>query len=172
MVSRPLKPVHIPPGQEITFFVSSPLWLRLELPEGNSLLEEFPIRRPSDTWFGPSTQVGELCYASETNCLLSLDELPARPHRAFTPVVISNKGDDMMLLERLNLPVPYLSLYEADGRLWTQTVNMSREQELGLATVDMATGPPPQAKGAQPLRGPRRALEKNVLTWALSALFD
>ncbi len=171
VVTRPVSPVHIPAGEDVTFFVSSPLWLRVCVHDPERLLFELPVQTPSETWFGPSTLQGEICYASETSCRLSWQELPLRPHRAVTPVVIRNRGGDALLLERLNLPVNYLSLFaEPGGGLWTQTVTMEREGE-ALASVDIAKAAPSHVAAAELLAGPRRQLEKNVFNRALNALF-
>lgn len=173
VVTRPVTPVHVLPGEEATVFVSTPLWLRIDVGEPWRRLLELAIERPSDTWFGPSTQQGELCYAVDTRCHLYRQEVAARPDRAITPVVIRNQGDDPMLVERLNLPVLYLALFEArNGNLWTQSVVMKREREKGLASVDIGRGPPPQEHNATLVAEPRRHLEKNVLNWAFNALFD
>ena len=131
-----------------------------------------PIYRPSDTWFGPSTREGELCYGSQTNCLLHLDELPFRPHRAITPVMVKNKAETALLIERMSLPVNYLSLFHASsGQLWTQTITMERREEENVATLQLAKGLPSQAGRAMPVCGPRLKSDKRVLMRALTALF-
>jgi len=91
VVTRSDKPLHVPPGEEISVFVSSPLWVRIEAGEPGKLLRELPVFRPSDTWFGPNTREGELCYASRTHHRLRLEQIPARPHRAVTSVLVRNR---------------------------------------------------------------------------------
>ena len=71
VISRPEKPFHLPVGEEATVFVSTPLWLRFQVGEADKLLREFPIARPSDTWFGPNTLEGELCYTSRAYFVLN-----------------------------------------------------------------------------------------------------
>lgn len=172
VVTRPLQPFHILPGETVTIYVSSPVWLRMDVGEANRSLLETPLQRPSDTWFGPSTQLGQLCYASQTHCRLYLDEMPIRPHRAVTPVCIRNRARNTLVLERLNLPVDYLALYGTpDGLLWTQGLTMHRESDLDLASVDIDKRPPEQAAGQPLLAPPRQRADRGVLTWALSALF-
>jgi hypothetical protein len=55
LVSRPLTPLYVPAGETIIIFVRSPLWLRIEVGDSLIPLQELPILRPSDTWFGPTT---------------------------------------------------------------------------------------------------------------------
>jgi hypothetical protein len=171
VIVRPANPFRVQPGQEATIFVSSPLWVRLEVHEPRNKLGEFPIQRPSDTWFGPSTLEGELCYASRTQGRLSLEELPQRPHRAVTPVTIRNLGAEALLLERLSLPVPFLSLYSTDeGNLWTEGVTMVREADTDIAGITIAEHVPPQAAATHRVAEPRKKAEKNMLMRAFGAL--
>lgn len=166
LVTRPMMPFHLSSGEEVTVYVSSPLWVRITT-EG-VLLKELATQRPSDTWFGPSTRVGELCYASATHCRLNLDELPWRSHRAVTPLLIRNRDRQSLLVERLNLPVGYLSLFaDEQGALWTQTVTIKREQ--GNDVLDVSAAPP--AQSAQLLCKPRSEPEKGGVIRALTSLF-
>jgi hypothetical protein len=114
-------PFHIMPGQNMTYYVSTPLWVAFHTGKPLVNMTEMPLFRPSDTWFGPSTTQGELCFASTTSGRLRLDDIRFRPHRAVTVVLLRNMTGNPVLLKSLNLPVPNLSLYEsADGYLWTQ----------------------------------------------------
>src|SRR5439155_1571474 len=84
--------------------------------------------RLSDTWYGPNTREGELCYSSKTFCRTHLADLPLRPHRVLTPVSIQNNAKDPLLLEQLSLPLPYLSTYvDENGSLWTEEITVVNE---------------------------------------------
>jgi hypothetical protein len=171
VIVRPADALHVLAGQETTLFVSSPLWMHIEVHDSAVTLGDFPIQRPSDTWFGPSTLVGELCYASSTQGRLRLDELPPRPHRAVTPVSIVNHSAEPLLLERLSLPVPFLSLYASErGILWTNGVTMRRSNDTDLAEITVSEAPPPTEYATHRLTGPRKKAEKNMLMRAFGAL--
>lgn len=173
VVARPVSPFYVPPGEEAVLFVSSPLWVRISANYNRQLLESVPIVRPSDTWFGPSTREGELCYASTTHCRLSLEELPIRPHRAVTPVQIINRATESLLIERINLPVIYLSLYSAEpGQLWTDMVTITREALEENASLRLHKRPPPQAREASLLCEPQLHADKGILSRAFTALFS
>ncbi len=173
VVARPVSPFYVPPGEETVLFVSSPLWVQTCANYNRQLLESVPIVRPSDTWFGPSTREGELCYASTTHCRLTLEELPIRPHRAVTPVQIINRATESLLVERINLPVIYLSLYSADpGQLWTDMVTITREALDENASLRLHKRPPPQAGEATLLCEPQMHADKGILSRAFSALFS
>jgi hypothetical protein len=171
MVVRPDAPLLVPSGETTTLFVSTPVWVKVELERAGRLLE-LPSHRPSDTWFGPSTISGEFCYASRTAARLSLDELPFRPHRAITPLRLSNKAHDPLAFEKVKLPVQYLSVYRAaSGFLWTEAVTMRREEAGEMAALDIGHAPPAQAGPVVKLSGPRQSGGRNLVVRAFSRLF-
>lgn len=173
IVSRPWSPFHLSAGQETTLYVSSPLWIEITVGQQRRTLEEIAILRPSDTWFGASTQEGELCYASRTSCRLRLDELPWRPHRALTPVVIRNRADTPLLLERLSLPVPLLPLFAApDGRLWTPRVTLTRSDDGDMAALKIDKEAPLEVDAATLIHTPRTNAGTGTLVRAFNALFS
>jgi hypothetical protein len=172
VISRPVTPFHLPAGEEATLFVSSPLWLGLAAGEPARDLTEIAIQRPSDTWFGPSSREGQLCYDSRTQGRLHLEDVPRRPHRAVTRVVVRNDGEDALRLERLSLPVPYLAVFAADdGLLWTTPVTLVRDRSGEMGTVKIHERPPKEAGGAELLSPPREKAGHGSLVRALSALF-
>jgi len=175
VVSRPEHPLHIPPGESITLYLSTPLWIRVFLSHADQLLHEVSSNRMSDTWFGVSTTEGELCYATRTAGRLQLDSLPARLHRAITPLRISNTAEESLLLERVQLPTRHLELYSTDeNALWTQTVRMNHSDATKGADVNIRKGPPSEADGAQLLQEPRDAEKRGLVTstfGAIEALF-
>jgi len=136
VVFKAYQPVHVPPGEKVVFYISSPVCVSLELGDPAMTLLELPSQRLSDTWFGPSTQEGELCYAAKTRARNSLEDLPLRPHRAVTPVTIHNRADDILAIDKLSIPVPLLAVYaDAKGSLWTQSVKLEHTQGESLAAL-------------------------------------
>ena len=174
IISRPLTPFNLTAGEQVTLYVSMPLWIKLSVgTTAEKALKEIAIQRPSDTWFGPSTLEGELCYASSTHCRLNLDDLPQRPHRAITPVLIRNQADTNLSLERLNLPAPLLSLYAcSDGQLWTPQVTLNREKDGDMAELKIDNRPPEQAELIQQLSEPRNKSDNGALFRAFNAVFS
>ncbi|HUU29262.1 MAG TPA: hypothetical protein VM123_15760 [archaeon] len=170
VVIRPETPFYILPNQDVAFYVSSPLWVRIETGDPPVVLRDIPIFRPSDTWFGPSTMEGELCYADRVYGRLKLEDIKFRPHRAITVVFLQNQGSGSIFLERLNLPVPNLSIYEAeDGYLWTQAVTL----KMGIgkkAELELKKKAPAAAKNPKLISGPRQKAEKSILSRALKNL--
>ncbi|MFW2373713.1 MAG: hypothetical protein ACN4GM_11380 [Gammaproteobacteria bacterium] len=174
IISRPLTPFNLTAGEEVILYVSMPLWLQLAVGSSpHKALKVIAIQRPSDTWFGSSTLEGELCYASNTHCRLNLDELPQRPHRAITPVLIINHADTTLSLERLNLPAPLLHLYaSSNGQLWTPQVTLIREKDGDMAELKIDNKPPEEAEQAVQLSEPRNKADSSVIFRAFNAVFS
>jgi len=161
----------VPPGDAATAFISSPLWLRVQLPDPKRLMHEEPALRPSDTWFGPSTLEGELCYAIRTNVRFDLANLPVRPYRAVSIVRIRNHADTSLPLARLRLPLPYLSLHAGeDGQLWTESVTLDRKQDDELAEIKLGKTAPREAGKCVKIAGPREEMEKRHLIRSFTGL--
>jgi hypothetical protein len=172
VVIRPREPVFLPSGQEVTLYLSTPLCLRIEVGDPALQLREIPMVQLSDTWFGPSTREGELCYSGRTHARHSLDEVPPRPHRAVTPVRIQNHATSVLPLQKLSLPVPALSVFgAADGGLWTQGVSLLRVSDTDLASMRIHRGPPRYARNAELISGARQPAERGGLVRAFSMLF-
>lgn len=172
VVIRPRQPVFVLPGEDTTLYLSSPIWVRIEVGDPPRRLREIPVLRLSDTWFGTSTREGELCYSARTHGRKSLEEVIWRPHRAVTPVHIQNHARDALPIEKLSLPVPLLSIYgDRYGRLWTEGVGLTHTSESDMATLVITPGAPADAGSAKLLTTPREAAERGRLVRAFSGLF-
>lgn len=173
IVHRPEMTFHLLPDDEICLYVSTPLWIEVATDDPPQTLLDIPAWRPTDSWFGPPTAQGELCYAALTAARLHLENLPLRPHRAVTPVLLRNRAATSLNLVRFNLPMPNLSLYaDADGYFWTRMVTVERDKSGTLAKVDLGTEPPTAAREPVLVSGPRVAAQKNLFVRALSNLLD
>lgn len=171
VVIRPEIPFRVLKSEAVTLYVSTPVWLRIGVGESGPKLVELPSFRLSDTWFGPSTIVGELCYASRTTGKLRVEDVLQRPHRALTPVRLENQSSDALDLRRLRIPVQYLALYEGPTTLWTQAVTLTREETGDDAALRIDPNPPPEADGAGRVTMARQTSEQNLVVRAFSRIF-
>lgn len=173
VVIRPESPLYVLAGEDITIFASTPVWLRIEAGSPARLLTEVPSHRPSDTWFGPDTMEGELCYAMKTVGRLRLEKLPLRLHRAITPLHVHNHASDALYLDRVQIPVQYLSLYRGENNfLWTPPVDLDRESSGDLAAVRLSDRPPAEAGASTLLSEARYGVRSNMIIRTFSSIFS
>lgn len=171
VVSRPEDPLSVLPNEEVTLYLSTPLWMRIELAESDRRLIEMPSHRMSDTWFGASTIEGTFCYATRTAGRLRLDRLPLRMHRAVTPLKVRNEAKEPLALERVQLPAPHLALYvTSDDAIWTDAVTMIHRTGEEGATVQIKEGPPADVRTAERLQEPREESKGGLITSTFSAV--
>lgn len=172
VVIKSAVPIMVPPGQQIRFYVSTPLWLKVGVHEQLYPLLETATIRLSDTWFGPSTMEGELCYATTTTGRLYLDDLPVRAHRAITPVQIRNQGANPFKLEKLSLPVPFLALFDtSEHGLWTQELILLHDDRKELTQAVFLEKPPSPYDRAQVVGKARKIADKGMLQRTFGAFF-
>ena len=170
VVARPEHSLSVLPDEAVTLYLSTPLWVRIELVESERRLTEVPSLQMSDTWFGASTRDGTLCYATRTAGRLHLDRLPRRLHRALTPLKVRNTTAEPLALERVQLPAPHLSLYVTpDDALWTEAVTMTHRQTEAGATVQIKEGPPADVDEAERMQTPREPSKQGLITSTFSA---
>ncbi len=169
VVVRPDPAVVVLPRDETRVFVSCPLWIRLVTPDGRQLLE-VPTAPLPRTWFGPDPRVGELCWALRSKARLSLAEMPRRAHRAITVLSVNNQGEDPLVLDRLKVPAPYLSVVRAlDGSFWTEQVHIVRPRREDETTVELGTVPD-VAGAVEVVSSARRTGSPGVLFRAFNSL--
>ena len=150
VVVRPEKPFSVLAGEEVSIYVSTPVWAVINVGEPPQELMEEPSFRPSDTWFGPTTMDGELCYASRSEARLVLDNLDETLSRAVTPIRIQNRSDGLLEVARLNVPIPHLALYGHLGnRLWTQELTVVHRSGTSMDDVRINEQMPAELESAK-----------------------
>lgn len=153
-------PVHLPPGESATLYVGTSLWICLMREESELL--DIPVARLSDTWFGPNTRQGQICFACQTHARLSMDAIPPNPYKAITPVKIRNRSDEHLTVDRINLPVPNLALYEGKDRYWTSRVTVTKRSGTAAGEVEVSRDAPAECRSPVELAPPRQPLAHGV----------
>lgn len=165
IIVKPINPIFIPAGHQGTLFVSTPLWLAGLLEDSHTPLFDLPINRPKDSWFGPDTLRGELCYATPVEGRTDLNQLIPRAFRAITPVHFHNASNTVMKMDRMNIPVTALPLfYDAEtGRIWTSQIDVILDAADKPPRIRIDNNTPPQAGQVTYIQPPRQA-ENSLLT--------
>jgi hypothetical protein len=171
VVILPRIPVSVVSGESLRLYMSTPLWVRLELPNPVRQLMDLPTFRPSDTWFGINTMVGELCYASGTKARVGIEHVNVRPSRAITAVTITNPSASTLVVDRLCLPAPRLDLYVApSGQLWTQSVHAEWHGNALGSRVRIDHGGPQGLPRSSLVSRAREFVDRGVFTKAFNLL--
>ena len=172
LVARPETALHVLPGASITLYVSSPVWVAVQVGEPPQQVLDVSSRPQSDTWFGPTTTQGEFCYALRSNARLNPEKLPLLKHRAVTQLRLENTTPDIVSLERLTLPVQNLALYvDAKGYCWSQSLTVMLTNGGSSVEVDFGKGPPAELHEPKQVAEPRVRAQRNILLRARNALF-
>lgn len=126
IVARPDQPLTVVGRSDAELVVSTPVWLALSTKTGRKVAE-IPTVILKESWFGPDTRNGQLCYAARTAARLASEDIDVSPFRAYTIIRIENRSPEPFAVRRVRLPTPYLSLHRAaDGRLFTPAVKVVR----------------------------------------------
>ena len=166
VVVRPEIPFNIIGGQKVRIFVRTPIWLSVETGRDKIKLSEAPVERMSDTWFGPSTVEGQLCYAARTHGVMDINEVTKVRHRAITVINIENEGKEAMYVERLNVPVKNLALYaDGEGYFWSDSVRVTVDHEKSVSDFKIA-GKPEIAGKLEPVSPAREKISSSLFSRA------
>ncbi len=138
MVLKPVmpdKPVVVRPETDLNFFQGTegicyariPFWIAVMIGEQipDQLVYEVPTKTLSNTWFGPDTTRGRLCYGMSTSARRSLEGVETANHRAICPVKLKNASEDVFEFQRLCIHTAYLNIYEHENALWTSRLELT-----------------------------------------------
>lgn len=171
MVIRPNKPFTIMPEEEIKIYVSSPLWMTILAPDSKMPISDIPFWRPSDSWFGPSTMSGDLCYSKYTDAKMEKELIEKRSHRATTIVTIKNAQEEPLYIERLNLPTPALRLYsDQEGELWTDQIFITQHIEHSKSVSHVRHTSPENITNLKPISESRESSNKASFLSSIKSL--
>lgn len=171
MVVRPSKPITVLPGEKVTLFVSTPIWMTIMRDGDDTPMADIPFWRPSDSWFGSSTMKGDMCYSKYTDARLDVDLIEKRARRAITCVTLTNSQHEYLQIHRLNLPVPSLRVYVNDnGEFWTDQVNILQTQEHSKSVSDVSQSPPELAQTMQLVSESREQSKKSSFMSSIKSL--
>ncbi|WP_342807616.1 DUF432 domain-containing protein [Alteromonas sp. M12] len=173
MVVRPSRPLVVLPEEQINVFVSTPLWMTILIPNHPLPMADIPFWRPSDSWFGPSTMEGDLCYSKYTDAKMDIKRLEKRSHRATTMVTIKNAQEKPLTIDKLNLPVPALKLYvNQDGEFWTDQVSIMQRLEHTKSVSHVRHSPPDKIQLMELVSESRELSKKSSFLSSIASLIN
>ena len=159
VVSRPEARIEIAPHHKGHFFVTIPMWLRVQTETPHPVTVcECPTRVLSKTWFGNPGEAGDICYALATRARQDAAELTDVEGRAICPVVIENNTGEALVFAQLLLNTRHMSVYRTeDGRLWTNECRLGYTGKQLPASMTFGRAAPEQARISRLMSEPREA---------------
>jgi hypothetical protein len=169
VVVRTESPVKISVGKDAVFYVSFPIWLKVEAGDDELIaLCDVPSAVRSNTWFG-DTMAGELCYSLITRARRQIEDADHPVYKALCPVRILNASGDRLDVERFCLHVEHLSLFQGTSLLWTNEVTITFQGEDQISKIDYARQKPKLDAGLQLMTAPRTPLKDTLLKRSLGS---
>ena len=111
-VVKPNTTFKILSDERAKIFLSTPMNMALTDVDNQQKIDEIPVLHRVKTWFGETPTHGQLCFFTKIHAALVEANLPFRPHRALTHLHIENRCKEPLTIEKLKIPVNYLTLYQ------------------------------------------------------------
>ncbi len=166
VVLRPLEPIALAPGAEISYRVQLPLWVRLvavpstyrKVSETVALFD-VPTTALKRTWFG-SGESGEISYSWK---FLPRSKERYQRHLFTVPLTIRNSSQSVLWFERLLLRVVHLDLYRMNRQLETNQVTVSFKGSEQLSQVSFEPPASTEQRGATLLAERREPANQDII---------
>lgn len=143
VVAKPTTVLHLSPGGEASFFIGVPAWIEVVAEcQGEMIpLLAFPTEELSKTWHGNESG-GRLGFALKTFARRVFDAHVWPDQEIICPIHVVNDGESMLPFDRLCLDTDHLSIFEHNGRLWSNAARI-RHQEGDGGAVSITYGSRP-----------------------------
>ena len=124
------EPITLLPHTYTPVFVSTPIWIGFFHDNAQETFNEIPSLSLRETWFGPNNRDGELCLSCVNKGTIHQSYVDHHPVRALTRLDVSHRGKTPFTLEKLKLPMRYLSLFrDTNGQLHTDGLRVTTHDD-------------------------------------------
>jgi hypothetical protein len=162
VVVRPEHPFNLASGAKATIFTRIPVWVGVYTNETKRhKLTDIASVVLNKTWFGDFLD-GVLCYWVATTARRKVTDDIFQPHTAITTLNIKNDSEQDLTIDKLSLLVERLSLYEKNGQLWTDEMDIVYTGEDNQSEITMMGKPPQGFKDAKLISSPRNPQRKGI----------
>ncbi|MEJ2634214.1 MAG: DUF432 domain-containing protein [Calditrichia bacterium] len=172
VVVKPETAFWISKGAKSRVYVRVPVWVQMRLMgrQPVTILDVSTVVL-SNTWFGGFMQ-GELSYWISSSARVDILPDPSRPHMAICPIQIINNSNSDLLVEKIGLRVPYLSLFYDSGQLWSDEMKISYRGGEAVSSLSVSGIVPPELPGGKLISAPRDHMKKNFAAKTFSSIKD
>lgn len=162
LVVSPEMPFYVATRATARIYVRIPLVAAIDLTdEDRTPLMEVPTIVLSKTWWGRVTD-GELAYWLPTTARRLVEPQHFPPYLAVCPVIIQNRADEALEVEKVAIRAAHLSVFSTGIRLWgDETTVVYRADEDG-SDVDVSGVAPREASGAVLMATAREPLTRGL----------
>jgi hypothetical protein len=172
LVVKPEHPFTLLRRASARIYMRVPVWVRLEAVAERggaaAVLTEVPTTHLSDTWWGDFLE-GEMAFWLSTSGRRVLKPEDFEAHLVISALQMDNRSGDDLRVEKLALRVEHLSIYEKDGWLWAEEVQVHYHGEDEGSEIHMDDRPPHEAADARELT-PARAQKRSFRTRTFARL--
>ncbi len=165
VVARPHSVLNLSPKGEAEFFVGIPACIEImaECQGSMLMLAGFPTEVLSKTWHG-SPLVGRLGFALRTFARRVFDPAEWPELEIVCPIGIVNDGDKTLPFDRLYLETDHLTVFEKDGRLWSNGARIQvGDGDSDLSDITYAERPAAPYQDAVEITPPRKGRIRSSL---------
>ncbi len=172
VVVRPEALLSVRENSTGVFYVRIPFRIAVKCADEDEAktLCEIPTRTLSNTWFGPDTTRGELCYGMWSSVRISLQDVEPAPHRVVCPIVVNNMTNESFELERLCIRTEHLSIFDFEGKLWASRPEITFRGEGRQYLTSYNDDWFEDMEKVQVLSQRRTSLEENILRRSVDGL--
>ncbi len=157
-------PFHLPGHGEADVYVRIPLFVQVVV-SGARMGELVVLDEPSfvlsDTWWGTVAE-GELAYWLETKARAEISPDLFVPHIAMCPIHLENGSDHPLPVDRFAVRALHLSLFEHDGRVWTDDVRVRYMASTEGSEIRFGGEAPEEEPSGRRLADPRVAIRRGL----------
>lgn len=168
IVVAPRDQFHLMRGVETTVFIVLPLWVGLEDAVSGQALSSLPTRSLARGWFGSRT-AGEICFWHQSRFFHAPPPRQEGGASVICSLRIANDSTRDLPVAKICLRMRYFSLFQADGRYWTDEARIRFEGDEEGSEISYTGSPPPEAALAELIRGPH---EKPGSVFSAKAFFN
>jgi len=171
VVARPLSILNLSPKASASFFVGIPAWIEVMAEcQGKVIsLTAFPTVELSKTWHG-NHLAGNLGYALKTYARRVFEPEAWPLYDIVCSFNVVNEGEKMMPFNRLYLQTDHLSVFEGEGRLWSNAARIRSGGKVeDLSDVTYGNRPTKPYDEAKEITEPRKGkVRRSTMSSAFS----
>lgn len=170
LVASPQNPIRILPSEQARVYISVPVWVRASLPGSKeTALVEIPCADLKRTWIGKPIE-GEIAWWASTRARRELAACDSSPETITAPLVLLNRSSETLLVGKIFLRLPFLSVFGSGGGLWTDASHIIYKGPGEYETVQEEGETPEELQDGKLMTAPRARPKTGLATLDFSQL--